>query len=253
MRTSIRAAILAASLLLVVGAAGFVAAAGARPTAGAQTQAVPSGMPQPGGQMGDPSTMLSAAAGRPRRERHHHERAADRGRGRPARRAMPGGAGGAGHGCAAVAGSAAVARHAAPGSRRRCSRRRSRPSSRTAPSRRAQQEAIQEALTQGMPAAPGGATVLACREHVTDARACRRGRPQAAARPGPRRAPRAPSALDQLDPVAVGVGDEGDLRPGALEQVGLAHHRPAGRREPAASPSMSSTSKAKWPNRSPPS
>ena len=63
MRRSIRAA-LAASLLLAVGVSGFaLAACGGSSTSDAQAQAVPagapSGMPQASGQMGDPSTMIA--------------------------------------------------------------------------------------------------------------------------------------------------------------------------------------------------
>jgi len=69
MRRSIRAAVVAASLLLVIGLSGLVlAACGGSATADAQAQAAPSsrpqpdpsGVPRPGGQMGDPSTMFKA-------------------------------------------------------------------------------------------------------------------------------------------------------------------------------------------------
>ena len=69
MRRSIRAAVVAASLLLVSGVSGLVlAACGGPATADAQAQAapssrpqpVPSGMPRPSGQMSDPSTMFKA-------------------------------------------------------------------------------------------------------------------------------------------------------------------------------------------------
>jgi len=69
MRRSIRAAVLAASLLLVIGVSGLVlAACGGSATADAQAQAAPSGipqpdpsgMPQPGGRMGDPGKMLKS-------------------------------------------------------------------------------------------------------------------------------------------------------------------------------------------------
>ena len=64
----------------------------------------------------------------------------------------------------------------------------------------------------------------------------------------------AASALDQLDRVAVRVADEGDARAGALEQVRLPRWTvPPAATIPGSTASMSSTSKAKWPKRSPPS
>ena len=69
MRRSVRAAVVAASLLLAIGLSGVaLAACGGSATADAQTQAAPSALPQPdpsglpqlNGQMGDPSAMLKA-------------------------------------------------------------------------------------------------------------------------------------------------------------------------------------------------
>ena len=60
MRRSTRAAVLAASLLLLVGASGFaLAACGDSSTAGAQASAAPSGMARADGQMRDPSAMIA--------------------------------------------------------------------------------------------------------------------------------------------------------------------------------------------------
>ena len=60
MHRSIGAAVLAAALLLTIGASGLVlAACGGSATADAQVQTGPSGMPQVNGQMGDPSTMIA--------------------------------------------------------------------------------------------------------------------------------------------------------------------------------------------------
>jgi hypothetical protein len=62
MRTTLRAAGLAASLLLTVGLTGLaLTACGGSSTADAQAQTAPSGMPQPNGRMGDPSAMLAKA------------------------------------------------------------------------------------------------------------------------------------------------------------------------------------------------
>ena len=60
MRAPIRVAVLVASLVVTVGASGFVlAACGGSSAADAQAQVGPSGMPQPNGPMGDPSAMIA--------------------------------------------------------------------------------------------------------------------------------------------------------------------------------------------------
>ena len=60
MHRSTRAVVLAASLLLAVGLSGFaLAACGGASAIEAQAQAAPSGMPQANGQMGDPSAMIA--------------------------------------------------------------------------------------------------------------------------------------------------------------------------------------------------
>ena len=61
MRRSIRAAALAALLLVAVGVvSSTLAACGGSPADDAQAQTRPSGMPQPNAQMGDPSTAISS-------------------------------------------------------------------------------------------------------------------------------------------------------------------------------------------------
>ena len=79
-------------------------------------------------------------------------------------------------------------------------------------------------------------------------------RPSAAASGGRavgRRRPPA-SALDQLDRVAVRVVDERQPRAVALQQIRLRVTRPPNSSSTGSTASMSSVSKAKWPNRSPP-
>jgi len=61
MRRTIRAAALAALLVFTVGVSSLgLAACGGSTDTDAQAQTRPSGMPQPGGPMGDPSTVVSA-------------------------------------------------------------------------------------------------------------------------------------------------------------------------------------------------
>ncbi|MCX6374243.1 MAG: hypothetical protein NTX16_14455 [Actinobacteria bacterium] len=60
MRAPIRVAVLAAALVVTVGASGFVlAACGGSSAADSQAQLGPSGMPQPDSPMGDPGAMIT--------------------------------------------------------------------------------------------------------------------------------------------------------------------------------------------------
>ncbi len=162
MHISTRAAVLAAALLLASGASGLVlAACGGSSVADAQAQAGPSGMPQPNGQMGDPSTRIAQQL----------DALVEDGRITSGQQTavvgaikafMPGGSGGAPQGAPPSPG-------AQPSSG-------AQPSTGAQPPDRsavfstaldalvekgtitaAQQTAIEAALTQGMPGAPGGA------------------------------------------------------------------------------------------------
>ena len=156
MRRSIRAAILAASLLLVVAAASSVAACGGSSAAAAQTQAAPSGMPQPGGQVGDPSTMLTrqldglVESGTITSAQQTAVVAA-------LKAAMPGDSGGAGQGAPPSPG-AQPSPGTQPPDRGAMLSTALAPLVEKGTITAAQQEAIQEALMQSMPGAPGGAT-----------------------------------------------------------------------------------------------
>jgi hypothetical protein len=156
MRAPIRVAVLAALLLVTVGAIGFVlAACGGSSAADAQAQVGPSGMPQPKGPMGDPSAMIAQQLdalvedGTISSAQQTAVVAA-------IKASMPGGSGGAPKGAEPSPG-------AQPPSGARPSDRGAMFSTTLAALvekgtiTAAQQTAIEAALTQGMPGAPSGA------------------------------------------------------------------------------------------------
>ena len=70
---------------------------------------------------------------------------------------------------------------------------------------------------------------------------------------GPGRAGPPPQRWISSTQLPSGSADEGDARPGALQQYGSRTTVPPAATTPGSTASMSSTSKAKWPKRSPPS
>jgi hypothetical protein len=156
MHRSTRAVVLAAALLLTVGLSGFaLAACGGTSATEAQAQAAPSGMPQANGRMGDPSAMIAqqldalVADGTITGDQQTAVSAA-------IKASLPAGSGGTPQGAPP-----------SPGVQPSAGAQPSRPGAMFSAALDAlvekgtitavQQTAIEAALTQGMPGAPGGA------------------------------------------------------------------------------------------------